>query len=101
MSKFVYRLLLHLYPIDLRTRWEEEMLDLFDRQLADSWLDAWRCALVDLRHAPVVRPLQGVLVIPLFSAAISATALFCLIWALNNSKTLLWLSHNLFANHGG
>lgn len=101
MSKVVYRLLLRLYPSELRSRWGQDMLDLFERQLEDDWLNAWFCAVLDLRLAWPLQAARQVLLIPLFSAAVSATMLSCLIWALENSKALLWLSHHLFANQSG
>ena len=48
MSAAIYRLLLRLYPAEFRRRWEEEMVEVFMLQLADSWFNAWRCALPEL-----------------------------------------------------
>lgn len=102
MNAAIYRILLRLYPADLRERWGEEMVDTFALQLDDGWFDAWSCALTELLR--VALPLQarrdGV-VIPVVALAGSGTLLFALTWALGNSIAMLSLYHRLIEKLGG
>jgi hypothetical protein len=110
MSAALYRLLLRLYPVDIRRRWEAEMAETFALQLADAWQDArwrgafavWRCALAEIFQValPAQAAREGV-VIPIVSLAGSGTLFFGLIWALGNSLALLSLYHRLLAKLGG
>lgn len=101
MSSLVYRLLLHLYPVEIRARWGEEMVEVFESQLSDAWLEAWLCAVAELfRIALPLRAAREVVVISFVSVSASGVLFFCLIWALGNSIRLLTLSHHLFAKFG-
>ena len=96
MSAAIYRLLLRLYPADFRLRWEEQLVDTFQLQLADGWFDAWRCVLAEL----LTTSREG-LAIPVISLAGSCTLLYGLIWALGNSLTILRLYHHMLVKLGG
>jgi hypothetical protein len=96
VSAAVYRLLLRLFSDDFRRRWEEELVYTFELQLADSWFDAWRCALVELGPISLVE-----LSIPLVSLAGTAALYFGLTWALMNGPLLRSLDLYLFATCGG
>jgi hypothetical protein len=102
MSTAIYRLLLRLYPSEIRGRWEEELVETFALQLADGWLGAWRCAVAELFR--IALPLQVAregMVIPIVSLASSGALFFGLLWALGNSLALLSLYHRLLDNLGG
>lgn len=102
MSGLVYRLLLRLYPPGIRIRWEEDMVEAFELQLNDGWLDAWCSAIAEIfQIALPSRLARDVVVISFISATASGALLFCLIWALGNSIRLLSISHHLFARLGG
>ncbi len=101
MSKLVYRWLLRVYPAQVRIRWEEDMVELFERQLNESWVDAWSCAVAEIFQ--VALPLSAardVIALSFISSSVSAVLLFGLIWALGNSVRLLQISHDLFAKFG-
>jgi hypothetical protein len=96
MNAAIYRLLLRLYPVEFRRRWEEEMVYTFELQLAENWLEAWTCALSELA------PISGEeLAIPVVSVAGAATLFFGLIWALANGMALRSLYIQLVAKLGG
>jgi hypothetical protein len=98
MNHAIYRLLLHLYPADVRERWAEDMTEAFAGQLADSWWDAWCCALFEvLQIALPMRTTSPALVIPCVSAAGSGILFAALIWSLGNSIKLLSAYHHLLA----
>ncbi len=101
MSKVVYRWLLRLYPVEVRMRWEGDMVDVFERQLSESWVDAWSCAVAELFQVGL--PLwaaRDIIALSFISSSVSAVLLFGLIWALGNSVRLLEISHHLFAKFG-
>ncbi|MBS1875073.1 MAG: hypothetical protein JSU00_17785 [Acidobacteria bacterium] len=101
MNKLAYRLLLWLYPVEVRIRWGEDMVDIFARQLDESWLGAWSCALAELFQIALPSWVsRDILVLSLVSSSVSATIFFGLIWALGNSIRLLEISHQLFARSG-
>ena len=110
MSAAIYRLLLRLYPEEIRRRWEEEMVETFALQLADAWQDArwrgafavWRCALAEIFQ--IALPLQLAregMAIPIVSLASSGAVFFGLTWALGNSLALRLLYHRLLDKLGG
>jgi len=96
MSTAIYRLLLRFYPHEFRRRWEEEMVDTFELQLADDWLGAWWCALTE--WLPMSREC---LAIPAVSLAGSGAVLFGLTWAMGNSHVLNLLYRHLIDKLGG
>jgi len=101
MSQLLYRFVLLLYPVEVRRRWEADMVEAFEHQLKESWLDAWSCAFAELFQ--VALPLwvaKDVLVLSFISSSASALILLGLIWALGNSLKLLEIYHSLFANLG-
>ena len=104
----IYRILLRLYPNEIRGRWEREITDTFALQLADAWKEAgWGgvlqvgfCAVAELFQ--IALPLQAArLVIPVASLAFSFAILFGLTWTLKNSLVLRALYHHLIAKLGG
>jgi hypothetical protein len=96
MSVAIYRLLLRLYPVEFRRRWEAEMVYTFELQLADGWWGAWWCALTELP----LRSLQG-MAIPAVSLAGSGAILFGLAWLLGNAFKLQLLYRHLVDKLGG
>jgi hypothetical protein len=77
MSAAIYRLLLRLYPEEIRRRWEEEMVETFALQLADGWWDAWCCAVGEIFQ--IALPLQLAregMAIPIVSLASSGAVFF-------------------------
>ncbi len=102
MSTWIYRLLLRLYPRDLRGRWEEEMVDAFEAQLSDGWLNAWSCAVIELFQVAIpLRTTDKAVVIPLVSVVANGMLFFGLTWALGNSMKMLAAYHKLLARLGG
>jgi hypothetical protein len=102
MSAAIYRLLLRLYPEEIRRRWEEEMVETFALQLADGWWDAWCCAVGEIFQ--IALPLQLAregMAIPIVSLASSGAVFFGLTWALGNSLALRLLYHRLLDKLGG
>ena len=102
MSAAIYRLLLRLYPEEIRRRWEEEMVETFALQLADGWWDAWSCAVGEIFQ--IALPLQAAregMAIPIVSLASTGALFFGLTWALGNSFALLSLYHRLVDKFGG
>jgi hypothetical protein len=106
----IYRILLRLYPGEIRRRWEREMVETFALQLADAWQEAgwsgvlavWFCGVAELFQ--IALPLQvarPALVIPVVSLAGSGAVFFGLIWALENSLVLQGLYRHLVARLGG
>jgi len=106
----IYRILLRLYPNQIRRRWEREITDTFALQLADAWQEAgwggvmqvWFCAVAELFQ--IALPLQAAraaLVIPVVSLAGSYAILFGLTWTLENSLALRALYRHLVAKLGG
>lgn len=104
----IYRILLRLYPNEIRRRWEREITDTFALQLADAWqeagwggvLEVWFCAVAELFQ--IALPLQAArLVIPVVSLAGSFAILFGLTWTLENSLVLRALYRHLIAKLGG
>jgi hypothetical protein len=80
MSAAIYRLLLRLYPEEIRRSWEEEMVETFALQLQ------------------LAR--EG-MAIPIVSLASSGAVFFGLTWALGNSLALRLLYHRLLDKLGG
>ena len=102
MSIRIYRLLLRLYPRDLRGKWEEEIVEAFEAQLGDGWLNAWSCAIMELFQVALpLRTTDKTLVIPLVSVVANGMLFFGLIWALGNSMKMLAAYHKLLATLGG
>jgi hypothetical protein len=106
----IYRILLRLYPNEMRRRWEGEMIETFALQLADArqeagWggvLRVWFCAVRELFQ--IALPLQvasAALVIPAVSLAGSGAIFLGLTWALENSLALRVLYGHLVAKLGG
>jgi len=101
MSRLIYRLVLLLYPVEVRRRWEEDMIEAFEHQLEESWLDAWSCAFAELFQ--VALPLwvaTDIFALSFVSSSVSAMILLGLIWALGNSIKLLEIYHSLFTKFG-
>jgi hypothetical protein len=96
MSAAIYRLLLRLYPAEFRRRWEEEMVEVFMLQLADSRVDAWRCTLAEL---PLTSR-EG-LAVPIVSLASSGAIFLGLMWALENGAQLTSVCDRLVTKLGG
>ena len=110
MSRAIYRLLLVLYPGVIRRRWEQEMAETFELQLADAWretrwrgvLEVWFYAVAEIfRIALPLQAARGNLVIPIVSLASSGAIFFGLIWALGNSLALLSLYDRWLGKCGG
>lgn len=106
----IYRILLRLYPNEIRRRWEREIMETFALQLADAWQEAgwggvrqvWCCAVAELFQ--IALPLQvarAALVIPAVSLAGSGAIFFGLTWALENSLVLRVLYRHLVTKLGG
>jgi hypothetical protein len=105
-----YRILLRLYPGEIRRRWEREMMETFALQLGDAWqeggwggvLQVWCCAVAELFQ--IALPLQvarAALLIPIVSLAGSSAIFFGLTWALENSLVLRGLYRHLITKLGG
>lgn len=102
MSTAIYRLLLRLYPSEIRRRWEEEMVETFALQLADGPVEAWFRTVMELFQIAFPRwAAEKRLMIPLLSGAASGTLFFGLFWALGNSLRLLSLYHHVLVKLGG
>ena len=106
----IYRILLRLYPSEIRRRWEPEITDTFALQLADAWREAgwggvvqvWFRAVAELFQ--IALPLQvarAALVIPVVSLAGSCAILFGLTWTLQNPLVLHAMYRHLVAKLGG
>ena len=106
----IYRVLLRLYPNDMRRRWEPEMMDTLALQLDDAWqetgwsgaMHAWFRAVAELFQ--IALPLQvtrAALVIPVVSLASSWAVLLGLTWTLENSLVLREMYRHLVAKLGG
>ena len=106
----IYRLLLRLYPGEIRRRWEREIMETFALMLVDArqeagWggvLQVWFCAVAELFQ--IALPLQvarAAVLIPVVSLAGSGAILFGLTWALENSLVLRGLYRHLVAKLGG
>ncbi len=90
LSCRLYRWLLVLYPLKLRSRFGEDMADVFEQQIWDEWnagkfsgvARVWSCAAEELfRIALPVRLSQGMIRVPVLSL-LSSLALFLLFfWA--------------------
>lgn len=110
MSPAIYRLLLRLYPGEIRRRWEEEMAETFELQLADAWredrwlgmVEIWFYAVAEIFRIALPRRIaRENLVIPIVSLASSGAIFFGLIWALGNSLALLSLYDRWLGKCGG
>lgn len=106
----IYRILLRLYPNEIRQRWGPEMMETFALQLAEAqekpgWggvLQVWFCAVAELFQ--IALPLQvarAALVIPVVSLIGSGAMFFGLTWTLGNSLVLRGVYHHLVAKLGG
>ena len=106
----IYRILLRLYPHEIRRRWEPEMVETLALQLAEAreeagWggaLQVWYCAAVELFQ--IALPLQvarAAVVIPVVSLICSSAIFFGLTWALENSLVLRGVYRHLVAKLGG
>ena len=106
----IYRILLRLYPSEIRQRWGPEITDTFALQLAEAceeggWggvLRVWFGAVGELFQ--IALPLQvarAALVIPVVSLIGSGALFFGLTWTLGNSLVLRGVYHHLVAKLGG
>jgi hypothetical protein len=106
----IYRILLRLYPNEIRRRWEREITDAFALQLADAWQEAgwggvaqvWFRAVAEVfRIALPLQVARAALAIPVVSLAGSYATLFGLTWTLENSLALHAMYRHLVAKLGG
>ena len=86
-SSRAYSVLVTLYPVDLRRRFGEEMLDVFEQQLECAWAERgirgmlliWLCAIGELLFvalpAQLAQPIFIVPVLSLFSNSVMFLAL--------------------------
>ena len=98
----IYRLLLCLYPAELRERWEEEMVDAFAEHVAHIGLAAWFDAIVDIfRVALLLQADRVALIVPGISIAAGCAVFYGLLWSLGNSVRLLSIYHHAIRSFGG
>src|SRR5438270_9787892 len=102
MSTKLYRLMLCLYPGDLRRRWEEEMVDTFTLALNEEGFAVWLDAVMDIFR--VALPLQATrkaILLPFVSTAGTSVLFYGLIWTLGNSVRLNFIYHHMMQKIGG
>src|SRR4029077_20987188 len=109
LSGALYRLILVLYPPDVRRVYGSEMADTFDQQLAGAWeenrvagvIQVWWYALLELPAIALTRQLaRPALIIPVVSLIGASTLFFSLVWALQHSLVLSAWYHGIFGGGG-
>ena len=105
LSGALYRLILVLYPPDVRRVYGGEMADTFAQQLAEAWeenraagvIQVWWLALLELPAIALPRQLaRRALIIPVVSLIGTSTLFFSLVWALQHSLVLSAWYHGMF-----
>jgi len=104
-SGAAYRLILVLYPPEVRRVFGAEMTDTFAQQLAGAWeenrlsgvIQVWLTALLELPAIALPRQLaRPLLFIPVVSLLGTSTLFFSLVWALEHSLVLSAWCHGVF-----
>jgi len=82
----IYRLVLCLYPANLRESWESKMVDAVSQHVADVGLAAWFDAIVDIvRVALLLRATRVALIVLVVSIGAGCTVFYGVLWSLGNS----------------
>lgn len=89
-SRQMYRVLVRIYPARLQRTFAEEMVDVFEEQLADAWcrkgvfglMQVWCCVITEVIQGPaVLRLVQTLISVPTISLVSSSVLFLLFFWA--------------------
>ena len=105
LSCAVYKILLALYPPDVRRAFGREMADTFAEQLADAWTEerlvgavrVWSLTLLELASIALPQQLaRPAMTVPAASLVATSALFFSLLWAFEHSLVLNAWYHGIF-----
>jgi hypothetical protein len=89
-SRQLYSVVVKLYPATLRRTFAAEMLDVFEAQLAEAWIQdgvfglmqVWSCVITEVMQGPAPRRLlQTLISVPAISLLSSSVLFLLFFWA--------------------